>query len=69
MKNPADKLQIQTLECQLFPGSGYFMEAYEDATQKPFGYLLVDLAQTTPENLRLRTNIFPPERTVVYVKK
>jgi hypothetical protein len=61
LKNPADRLQIQTLGRQIFPGSKHFAEAFEDATNRPFGYLLIDLTQTTPENLRLRTNIFPDD--------
>lgn len=61
MKNPADRLQVRTLCQQLFLGSKHFIEAYEDATNKPYGYLLVDLAQTTPEQLQLRTNIFPDD--------
>jgi hypothetical protein len=70
MKNPADRLQVQTLGRQLFTGSKHFIEAYNDATEKPFGYLLVDLSQTTPDNLRLRTNIFPDdEYQFVYVAK
>lgn len=70
LKNPADKLQIQTLGRQIFPGSKHFHEAYEDATSQPYGYLLIDLTQTTPENLRLRTNIFPDDKCMyAYVKK
>ena len=47
----------------------YFREAYADATSHPYGYLLVDLKTTTPDVLRLRTDIFPDERTMVYVYK
>jgi hypothetical protein len=70
MKNPADKLQVRTLGRQIFPGSKIFEEAFDDATYKPFCYLLADLNQTTPENLRLRTNIFPDDRyQVIYTPK
>jgi hypothetical protein len=41
-------------------------ESYLDATPKPHSYFLLDLAQDTDDRLRLRTNIFPSEITVVY---
>lgn len=69
-KNPRDKLQIATLARQMYPGkSAFFMEAYEDATREPYGYLLVDLNATTPEQYRLRTGLFPPERPAAYIFK
>jgi len=33
--------------------------AYLDATQEPYGYLLLGLTQSTNDGLRFRTNIFP----------
>ena len=67
-KNPSDKLQVANLGRQLFPGqSKFFVAAFESATLEPFTYLLLDLTQTCPENLRLRSNIFPGEIQVVYV--
>jgi hypothetical protein len=67
MKNPSDKLQAKTLAYQLFPqNTKYFFEAFEDATAKPHGYLLIDLHQHTPDHCRLRTSIFPGERTIIY---
>jgi hypothetical protein len=67
LKNPPDKLQIRNLARQVFlENVNYFNESYEDATKDAHGYLLLDLSQQTPDNLRLRTNIFPDETTVVY---
>ena len=58
-KNPSDKAQIQYLARQICPEDPlYVQEAYLDATFKPYGYLLFDLKQSTPDNCRLRTNIF-----------
>ena len=69
-KNPADKSQILSLARQLYPRkTGILLDAYADATSQPYNYLLVDLTQETPDNLRLRTNIFPGETQVVYVPK
>jgi hypothetical protein len=69
-KNPRDVLQITTLAKQMYPGNTKFMvEAFRDATSKPFGYLLIDLKPQTDDQIRLRTNIFPGEVNYVYVKK
>ena len=70
MKNPSDQLQTSTLAKQLYPGNTpYFIEAYRDACKQSYGYLLVDLCQETPENLRLRTKVFPGELQIAYVSK
>ena len=38
------------------------IEAFEDATScTPYGVLVVDLKPTTPDYLRLRSNILPEE--------
>ena len=52
----------------MYPGRvKFFQEAYDDATKLKWGYLFIDLKPDTPDELRLRTNIFPGERPVVYV--
>ena len=61
-KNPRDKLQILTLAKQMYPrNADSFVNHYEEAVQRPFGYLLVDLKTTTQDNCRLRTNVLPGE--------
>ena len=70
LKSPGDKLTPLNLAKPMFPSNvRYFMDAYEKATEKPHGYLLIDLEQNTPEILRLRSNILPNETTVVYIPK
>jgi hypothetical protein len=70
MKNPSDKLQAATLAKQLYPGqTPYFMEAYSDACKDSYGYLFVDLCQETPENMRLRSRVFPGELQIAYLPK
>ena len=70
MKNPSDQSQVATLARQMFPKRHHFLlEAYQDATLHPHGYLYIDLHQSTDEDLRVRTNIFPGEQAVVYVPK
>ena len=61
-KNPRDGTQFATLSRQMYPNSSKFaVEAYQDATSVPYGYLLVDLKSDQDERCRLRTNIFPGE--------
>lgn len=70
--NPRDRRQISSLACQIYPKKPpYITEIFEDATKEPYGYLLMDLTQTTPEHLRYRTKIFPDDKpaNVIYVPK
>lgn len=71
-KSPRDRNQFGTLSRQICPGNTrYINEAFEDATSVPYGYLVMDLTQTTPDHLRYRTNIFPDDKpqNIVYVPK
>ncbi len=69
-KNPRDRLQVTHLARQMYAGDSKVMEeAFQDATAKPHGYLLIDLKQSTPEHLRLRTNILPKQELAVYVNR
>ena len=61
-KNLRDKLQILTLAKQVHPGqSDFFLNQYEEAVKRHFGYLLINLKTTTQDNCRLRTNFLPSE--------
>ena len=61
-RNPRDSLGISTLAKQMFPGrTDYLMESFRHVTSRPYGYLVIDCHQLTPENIRLRTNILPGE--------
>ena len=70
-KNPRDASQLTHLAKQMYPGRVNFVqEAFKGATNVPYGYLLVDLKQDTPEDLRLRTTILPDDAVqYVYVPK
>jgi hypothetical protein len=69
-KSPSDKLQISTLARQLYPSRArMFLDIYHDATAQAYGYLVVDLTQMTPEQLRLRTAIFPNEKVIIYMPR
>ena len=43
-------------------------KAYLNATQRTYGYLILDLSQDTNYHLRFRTNIFPsdPKPPIIY---
>ena len=69
-KNPRDKAQVSFLARQVFPHSPKILQqAYNDATHKPHSYLLLDFQQATPENERLKTEIFPGEPHYIYTEK
>ncbi|KAK3105883.1 hypothetical protein FSP39_007749 [Pinctada imbricata] len=58
-KNPRDQLQIAILASQMYPGNASkLLDAYRQAIERPYGYLVVDLKQSTPESYRLQTHIF-----------
>lgn len=62
LKNPRDKSQIINLSRQLYPTNLKFLQqVYQDATSKPYGYILLDLTPDTPEELRCRTLITPED--------
>ena len=67
-RNLRDQMQIKTLSVQLGRGA-MFVEAYNDATKEPYGYLFCDFSPHTDDETRFRSNIFPGEDTVVYVPK
>ncbi len=69
-KNPRDASQINHIAKQMYPGHTTFVrESFEDATREPHGYLLIDLKQTTPDHLRLRTKVVPGDIQIVYMRK
>lgn len=68
--NKRDESQAIFLGKQICPSSTkVFTEAYEHATSKQYGYLVVDCDPQSPRELKLRTNIFPGDETLVYIKK
>jgi hypothetical protein len=70
-RNPRDANQVATLVRQMYPGNGKFMlEAYKDATEKSYGYLLIYLKPDTDEKFRVRTNTFSDDtKQYMYVPK
>ena len=65
-KNPRENAQISYIARQISPANyKWIVYAYYDATNMPYGYLLIDLTQETPEHLRFRSNILPHEFPMV----
>ena len=61
-KNPRDASQLANLARQMYPGrSAFVQEAFADATASPYGYLLIDLKQKTPDDMRLRLSVLPDD--------
>ena len=68
--NKRDESQALNLGKHLYPfNSKVFMETYKDATSVLHGYLVIDCDPKSSRDLKLRTNIFPGEQTVCYLKK
>ena len=42
------------------------LDVYLDATETPFGYLLIDLSPGNNDTYMLRTRLFPDEDTIIY---
>ena len=66
-RNTRDTSQVMTLARQIMPSrTRYFMDAYNKATDRPYGYILVDLSPHTDKTYQLRTCILPDELCIVY---
>jgi hypothetical protein len=66
--NPRDRSQIQFLARQMYPNNSQFLiESYVDATKKKYGYLFIDLHQTTSDLFRVQSDIF--NQRIIYQPK
>jgi hypothetical protein len=67
--NPRDRSQISHLARQMFPhNSKFLVEAYNDVMRSQRGYLFLDNKNTTPEEIRIQTNITKQIRIVYKIK-
>lgn len=65
-----DVSQVGILARQMYPTNWKeFMKIYEDATNEPYGYLVVNTHPQSNPDLRLLTKIFPRDRTIAYKLK
>ena len=66
-KNLRDASQVIHLAKQLYPSNTkFFQQAYQMATKEPYTYLFIDLMPTCPDEIRLRSGIFPTDKHYVY---
>lgn len=66
-KNPRDKQQVRYMERQIFPEKkNHLINAFNNATSKPYGYLVIDLHPQTSETMRLYSNILPGDLHTLY---
>ena len=57
--NPIDRQQVATLARRIYPStSAMFMKRFEEATSRPYGYLVIGLKSSTSEQDRLQTDVF-----------
>ena len=65
--NARDKSQFLHFARQVEPTrTSQFMEAYTDATSRPFHHFLVDLKPSTPNHLRYRSDSLSQDKQIVY---
>ena len=56
--NPIDRQQVATLARRIYLSTSVtFMRKFEDATARPYGYLVLDLKSSTSKQDRLQTDI------------
>ena len=66
-QSPRDVGQVRTLASQSFPGRTQFVvDAYEDSTDREFGFLIMDFSPRCDKRLRVVGNIFSKEPISVY---
>ena len=70
-QNKRDQSQFRTLASQMHPGEfSWLLDALQDATVKPFGYLVIDNhPRTTDESRQVLTGILPDEELTYYCRK
>jgi len=62
LQNVRDKNHFMFLARQVYPeNSTSLFNAYLDATQRTYGYIISDLSQDTNDRLRFPTNTFPAD--------
>ena len=70
MRSPNSALAVRNIGVQLFPKQlDYFLDAYRQATNMPYGYLLLDMHASSDSALRLRTNIFKDDEKIIFTPK
>jgi len=66
--NPSDVTQLTVLNSRMFPGHPKFLkEVMRDAARKPHAHIVLDVHPRTPEDLRVRSEVFPGQDNNVFL--
>ena len=57
-KNPRNAREIRTLASQMTPGKMDLVNYYVKATEKPYSYLLINLTQQCPDQVKFLSHLF-----------
>ena len=69
-RNERDASQFRSLAYQMHPGDAmWLIDAFNDATKEPFGYLVIDHHPTSQRDMPVLTNILPGKGLTVYMKR
>ena len=69
-RNRRDASQFRVFACQMAPHrSDWLLDAFQDASRQPFGYLLIDNHPRTANEQRIRTRILPGEQAWFYTEQ
>ena len=69
-RNERDASQFLSLAYQMHPSDDrWLLDAFINATNKPFGYLVLDHHSTSQRDMRVLTNILPGKGLTVYMKR
>jgi hypothetical protein len=52
MKNPRDTLSVSNLARQMPQPTSFIMDAYRQATKRPYSYLFIDVSQSSDDRVR-----------------
>ena len=67
-RNGRDASQFHTMANQICPSEGrWLLDAFTDATFKPYGYLVMEYHPSTHEDQTVVTNIFPGKQLTYYI--
>lgn len=67
-RSPRSLMQLSYLNNQIFPNKpNLLIDAYNDVMKNhKYGYVIVDVTPHCPDDLRVRTRIFPKEKTIIF---
>ena len=65
-KNPRDRQFANKIAQQIYPHKRkWFQNIFEDATKKEYSYLFLDLRSSTPDEIRLLSNVFEEDGKMI----